>query len=173
MPGSSVGVYQRHLAQGICEVGEFLLFVCSLEGYLIRSKSIFFMYGSGSEVQAAPLCLLLLMSSCLLFPLSLSGAVIPQCSMWMISSSLVPPASWCVKPLHSFLSPKRLANVQGMQRWLLFAAASSCQYLTCSLLVNTSTTDWLDYVVCHAGWVSYWLNEWISCWVTGLQQVLD
>lgn len=44
MPGSSVGVYQRHLAQGICEVGEFLLFVCSLEGYLIRSKSIFYVW---------------------------------------------------------------------------------------------------------------------------------
>lgn len=37
----------------------------------------------------------------------------------------------------------RLANVQGMQRWLMFAAASSCQYLTCSPRVNTSSTTCL------------------------------
>lgn len=61
--------------------------------------------------------------------------------LWASSSSLEPPASWCVKPLHSSLSLPGLADVQGMQRRLMFAAASSCQYLTCSLLVNTSTTD--------------------------------
>ncbi len=117
-------------------------------------------------------CFIWVMSSCPLFPLSLSGAVIPQSPLWMSSSSsFAPPATRCVKPPHSFVSLTRLANVQGMQRWLIFAAASSCQYLMCSLLVNTSITDWLDYVVCQPCWPpqwqrSYWLNEQICCWVT-------
>lgn len=76
--------------------------------------------------------------------------------IWVFSMSpRVPSLSgsswWRVDPLHSFLPLRRLANIKGMQKWLIFPAVSSCRYLTGWLLLDSFTCgglvpDWLDRV---------------------------
>ena len=81
---------------------------------------------------------------------------------------LVPPAaSWCVKPPHSSLSLTGLANVQGMQLWLTFAAPLhvSTWHVPSGKHIHTSPTVWHCLPSRPSGWISVArylqrLNEW-------------